>query len=93
MALQFFNTLSRQVEEFQPLDGKRVGVYACGPTVYRPPHVGNYRTFIFNDLLHRYLEWKGFDVRFVMNLTDVEDKIIDAAAEAGVHIDEIIVLN
>jgi hypothetical protein len=53
-----------------------VGVYACGPTVYRPPHIGNFRTFVFNDLLHRYLEWKGFDVTFVMNLTDVEDKII-----------------
>jgi cysteinyl-tRNA synthetase len=58
----------------------RVGVYACGPTVYRPPHVGNFRTFVFNDLLHRYLEAKGYDVRFVMNLTDVEDKIITAAA-------------
>ena len=89
MPLQFFNTLTRKVEDFQPVDGKRVGVYACGPTVYRPPHVGNYRTFIFNDLLHRYLEWKGFDVKFVMNLTDVEDKIIEAAHEAGVHIDEI----
>src|SRR5687768_9359334 len=89
MALQFFNTLSRKVEEFQPVSGNKVGVYACGPTVYRPPHVGNYRTFIFNDLLHRYLEWKGYDVKFVMNLTDVEDKIIEAAHEQGVHIDEI----
>ena len=89
MALQFYNTLTRSIEEFKPVDGKRVGVYACGPTVYRPPHVGNYRTFIFNDLLHRYLEWKGYDVKFVMNLTDVEDKIIEAAHEQGVHIDEI----
>ncbi|HET9439260.1 MAG TPA: cysteine--tRNA ligase [Longimicrobiales bacterium] len=89
MALQFFNTLTRKVEEFQPLDGKRVGVYACGPTVYRPPHVGNYRTFIFNDLLHRYLEWKGFDVKFVMNLTDVEDKIIEAAHQQGVKIEQV----
>ncbi|HEY0674201.1 MAG TPA: cysteine--tRNA ligase [Longimicrobiales bacterium] len=89
MALQFFNTLTRKVEEFQPLDGKRVGVYACGPTVYRPQHVGNYRTFIFNDLLHRYLEWKGFDVKFVMNLTDVEDKIIEAAHQQSVKIDQV----
>ncbi|HEY0670757.1 MAG TPA: class I tRNA ligase family protein, partial [Longimicrobiales bacterium] len=89
MALQFFNTLTRKVEEFQPLDGKRVGVYACGPTVYRPPHVGNYRTFIFNDLLHRYLEWKGFAVKFVMNLTDVEDKIIEAAHQQSVKIDQV----
>ena len=87
--LRFFNTLTRRIEEFQPLDDNRVGVYACGPTVYRPPHVGNYRTFVFNDLLHRYLEWKGFTVKFVMNLTDVEDKIIDAAHERGVPITEI----
>jgi cysteinyl-tRNA synthetase len=86
---RFFNTLTRRVEEFQPLDGRRVGVYACGPTVYRPPHVGNYRTFIFNDLLHRYLEWKGYQVKFVMNLTDVEDKIIEAAHSQGVAIGEI----
>ena len=86
---RFFNTLTRQIEEFQPLQAGRVGVYACGPTVYRPPHVGNYRTFIFNDLLHRYLEWKGYAVKFVMNLTDVEDKIIEAAHQQGVHIDEV----
>ena len=86
MALRFYNTLSRKVEAFTPLREKRVGVYACGPTVYRPPHVGNYRTFVFNDLLHRYLEWQAFDVRFVMNLTDVEDKIIAAAHESGVAI-------
>lgn len=89
MSLRFFNTLTRQVEEFRPIVAGRVGVYACGPTVYRPPHVGNYRTFIFNDLLHRYLEWKGVDVRFVMNLTDVEDKIIAAAAEQNVQIDAV----
>jgi cysteinyl-tRNA synthetase len=89
MALQFFNTLSRKVEEFTPLNPGRVGVYACGPTVYRPPHVGNFRTFIFNDILHRYLEWKGFEVRFVMNLTDVEDKIIDGAREQGVKIGDV----
>ncbi|MGQ0562995.1 MAG: cysteine--tRNA ligase [Gemmatimonadota bacterium] len=89
MSVHFYNTLARRVEAFAPLAGRRVGVYACGPTVYRPPHIGNYRTFIFNDLLHRYLEWKGFDVRFVMNLTDVEDKIIAAAHEASVGIDAI----
>lgn len=89
MALRFFNTLTRSVEEFRPIDGNKVGVYACGPTVYRPPHVGNYRTFVFNDLLHRYLEWKQYDVKFVMNLTDVEDKIIEAAHEQGVQIDAI----
>jgi cysteinyl-tRNA synthetase len=86
MTLRLYNTLSRSLEEFVPADAARVGVYACGPTVYRPPHIGNFRTFVFNDLLHRYLEWKGYGVRFVMNLTDVEDKIIDAAASRGVPI-------
>lgn len=89
MALRFYNTLSRKVEEFTPLMAGRVGVYACGPTVYRPPHIGNFRTFVFNDLLHRYLEWKGFAVRFVMNLTDVEDKIIQAAREQRVRIGDV----
>ena len=86
MPLRFYNTLSRSLEEFRPLDPQRVGIYACGPTVYRPPHIGNFRTFVFNDLLHRYLEWKGYTVKFVMNLTDVEDKIIDGAAQQGVDI-------
>jgi cysteinyl-tRNA synthetase len=84
MAVRFYNTLTRSLEAFTPLEDGKVRIYACGPTVYRPPHIGNFRTFVVDDLLHRYLEWKGFDVRFVMNLTDVEDKIIDAAARAGV---------
>ena len=86
MALQFYNTLSRSLEPFEPLDPGLVRVYACGPTVYRAPHIGNFRTFIFTDILHRYLEWKGYNVRFVMNLTDVEDKIIDAAGKQAVPI-------
>jgi cysteinyl-tRNA synthetase len=89
MPLRLHNTLSRSLEEFAPAAPPRVGIYACGPTVYRPPHIGNFRTFVFNDLLHRYLEWKGFDVTFVMNLTDVEDKIITEAATLGVSIGEV----
>jgi cysteinyl-tRNA synthetase len=89
MPLRFYNTMTRQLEEFIPIDPARVGVYACGPTVYRPPHIGNFRTFVFNDLLHRYLEWKGFGVTFVMNLTDVEDKIINEAAGRGVQIEAV----
>ena len=89
MPLRFYNTLSRSLEEFTPARSERVGVYACGPTVYQPPHIGNFRTFVFNDLLHRYLEWKGFGVRFVMNLTDVEDKIINSAVEQSVPIGDI----
>ncbi|MGH7445282.1 MAG: class I tRNA ligase family protein, partial [Longimicrobiales bacterium] len=89
MALRFYNTLSRALEDFEPADPARVGVYACGPTVYRPPHIGNFRTFVFSDVLHRYLEWKGLGVRFVMNLTDVEDKIINDAVERGVPLDQV----
>src|SRR6185503_15695688 len=85
MALKFFNTLSRSVQEFVPLDlaGKRVGMYVCGPTVYDYGHIGNFRTFVFGDLVRRYLEFKGYEVRHVMNITDVEDKIIKRVRETG----------
>jgi len=89
MPLRFYNTLTRSLEEFKPLRPSHVGIYACGPTVYRPPHIGNFRTFVFNDVLRRYLQWKGYDVRFVMNLTDVEDKIIGGASELGVSIGDV----
>ncbi|HWN94669.1 MAG TPA: cysteine--tRNA ligase [Methylomirabilota bacterium] len=85
MALKFFNTLSRSVQEFVPLDpaGKSVGMYVCGPTVYDYGHIGNFRTFVFADLVRRYLEFKGYAVRHVMNVTDVEDKIIKRVHESG----------
>ena len=85
--LRFYDTLSRSLRPFEPLTPGRVGVYACGPTVYRQPHIGNYRTFLFNDLLVRWLRAKGYDVRFVMNLTDVDDKTIRGAAQDGVPLD------
>ncbi|HEU5125997.1 MAG TPA: cysteine--tRNA ligase [Verrucomicrobiae bacterium] len=83
MALKFFNTLSRSVQDFVPLDpaGKKVGMYCCGPTVYDFAHIGNWRTFVFGDLVRRYLEFKGYDVNHVMNITDVEDKIIKRVRE------------
>lgn len=87
MALRFFNTLSRSLQEFDPLEPGTARIYACGPTVYQLPHIGNYRTFLFNDLLHRYLEWKGFRVKFVMNLTDVDDKTINGALQQGTPLD------
>jgi cysteinyl-tRNA synthetase len=90
MALTLFNTLTRSKEPFEPLEEGRVGMYACGPTVYQLPHIGNYRTFLFNDILHRYLEWKGYDVTFVMNLTDVDDRIIERAGAEGVAIREFV---
>src|SRR5580658_2564894 len=83
MALRLFNTLSRSVQEFVPLDpaGKQVGLYCCGPTVHDFAHIGNFRTFVFTDLVRRSLEFKGYAVRHVMNITDVEDKIIRRVAE------------
>ncbi len=85
MALKFFNTLSRSVQEFVPLDpsGKTVGMYCCGPTVYDYGHIGNFRTFVFSDLVRRYLDFKGYAVRHVMNITDVEDNIIRRVRETG----------
>ena len=85
MALKFFNTLSRSVQEFVPLDpsGKTVGMYCCGPTVYDYGHIGNFRTFVFSDLVRRYLDFQGYAVRHVMNITDVEDKIIRRVRETG----------
>jgi cysteinyl-tRNA synthetase len=88
MALRVFNTLSRSVQDFTPLDpaGKRVGLYCCGPTVHDFAHIGNFRTFVFADLVRRYLEFKGYAVTHVMNITDVEDKIIKRVREQGVKL-------
>jgi len=84
MALKFRNTLSRSVQEFVPMDpaGKRLGLYCCGPTVYDFAHIGNWRTFVLGDLVRRYLEFKGYDVQHVMNITDVDDKIIKRVRES-----------
>jgi cysteinyl-tRNA synthetase len=88
MPLRIYNTLARELEEFQPLEPGKARVYACGPTIYDYPHIGNFRTFIVSDLLHRYLEWSGYEVRFVTNLTDVDDKVIRGAQDRGVSIGE-----
>ncbi|MDZ4722685.1 MAG: cysteine--tRNA ligase [candidate division Zixibacteria bacterium] len=76
MPLVFKNSLSRQKEEFVPLQSGKVSLYTCGPTVYNFAHIGNYRTFMFEDLLRRYLKYKGYEVTQVMNITDIDDKII-----------------
>ncbi len=83
MALKLFNTLSRSIQEFTPLDpaGKKAGMYCCGPTIYDFAHIGNWRTFIFGNLVRRTLEFKGYAVTHVMNITDVEDKIIKRVRE------------
>ena len=84
MPIKFFNTLSRSIQEFVPLDtaGRKVGMYCCGPTVYDFAHIGNWRTFIFGDLVRRYLQFKGYEVHHVMNITDVDDKIIKRVRES-----------
>jgi cysteinyl-tRNA synthetase len=86
MALRFFNTLSRQLEEFRPRDpaAHNIDIYTCGPTVYSRAHIGNFRAYIFEDLLQRHLELRGYKVHRVMNITDVDDKTIRGAREAGV---------
>ena len=83
MALALYNTLTRQLEEFRPADGETVRMYSCGPTVYNYVHIGNLRTFTFQDILRRYLRHRGWKLDHVMNITDVDDKIIRSAAEAG----------
>jgi cysteinyl-tRNA synthetase len=86
--LRFFNTLSRQQEEFHPLVEGKVGMYICGPTVWNFAHIGNFRTFVFGDILRRYLKFKGYDVTHVFNLTDIDDRIINEAAARNISIDE-----
>src|SRR5215471_9489569 len=88
MALRLYNTLSGKVEEFHPLDDNRVRMYACGPTVYDYGHIGNFRTFVAVDLLYRLFKQSGYDLRFVMNITDVDDKIIRNASRDGVTVEQ-----
>lgn len=87
--LRLYNTLTRQVEPFAPADGRTVRVYTCGPTVYNPAHLGNFRTFLFEDLLRRVIRLSGWDIEQVMNLTDVDDKIIKRAVEQKLTISEV----
>jgi cysteinyl-tRNA synthetase len=88
MSLRFYNTLTQQVEPFSPLSGNTVRMYTCGPTVYNYIHIGNLRTFTFQDILRRVLRANGYKLDHVMNITDVEDKIIRAAAAANQSIYE-----
>jgi len=83
MALHLTNTLGGTLEELAPLEPGHVRIYSCGPTVYGPPHIGNFRAFLLGDLLRRYLEWSGLHVTWVMNITDVDDRIIRDLQAAG----------
>ena len=81
--VRLHDTLSGEPHPLVPLDGETVRIYSCGPTVYGPAHIGNFRSFLFADLLVRYLRWRGYQVRWVMNITDIDDKIIKGADAAG----------
>ncbi len=83
MAIRFYNTLTRKIEEFIPLEPGQVKMYMCGPTVYDYFHIGNARSFVMIDIIKRYFIYKGFEVKFVMNLTDIDDKIINKAIAEG----------
>ena len=86
--LSFFNTLSRKIEEFHPIDDGKVRMYICGPTVWNFAHIGNFRTFVFGDVLRRFLKFKGYELTHVFNLTDIDDRIINEAAAGNISIDE-----
>jgi len=88
--LKFHNTLSGQLEEFQPINSNEIRLYICGPTVWSYAHIGNFRTFTFGDVLRRYLKFKGYNLTHVMNLTDVDDRIINEAKKAEKTIDDFV---
>jgi cysteinyl-tRNA synthetase len=88
MALRLYNTMSGEIEEFVSLEPNHVRMYACGPTVYDYGHIGNFRTFVAIDILVRFLRQSGYDVRHVMNITDVDDKIIRNSARDGIGVKE-----
>ncbi|MFA6711373.1 MAG: class I tRNA ligase family protein, partial [Candidatus Caldatribacteriota bacterium] len=89
MSLKLYNTLSRKKEEFISLNEKRVGMYVCGPTVYNFFHIGNARPFLIFEVLRRYLRYKKYEVVYVTNFTDIDDKVINKAKEMGISYDKV----
>ena len=87
--MKLYNTMSKKKEEFVPLEEGKVRMYVCGPTVYNFIHIGNARPMIVFDTVRRYFEYKGYDVNYVSNFTDVDDKIINKAIEEGTSADEV----
>jgi cysteinyl-tRNA synthetase len=87
--LNIYNTLTGKTEAFKPREGKQVKMYTCGPSTYQPAHIGNYRTFLFEDILQRYLEYLGYKVTRLITLTDVEDKAIEQAKKEGITVEEL----
>src|SRR2546425_4745677 len=89
MSLRVYNTLTKQKELFEPVKPGKVGMYLCGPTVYKPPHIGHLVGPVIFDAIKRYLVYKGYEVNWVVNITDVDDKLIDAAAAEGTTVADI----
>ncbi len=87
--LNLYNTLTRKTEPFTPSEDMQVKMYTCGPSTYQPAHIGNYRTFLFEDILQRYMEYLGYNVKRLMTLTDVEDKAIDQAKKENLTVEEL----
>lgn len=83
--MKLYNTLTRKKEEFVPLEEGKVKMYVCGPTVYDYIHIGNARPYVIFDTIRRYMEYKGYEVKYVQNFTDVDDKIINKAIKEGVE--------
>src|SRR5439155_97415 len=89
MTLRVYNTLSKQKELFEPVRPGKIGMYLCGPTVYKSPHIGHMVGPVIFDAIKRYLQYKGFEVTLVVNITDVDDKLINAANKAGATMKEL----
>src|SRR5690606_17860946 len=89
MTVYLYNTLTRKKEPFQPLRSNKVHMYVCGPTVYNYIHIGNARVFVFFDVVRRYFKHLGYDVTYVQNFTDVDDRLIQASIETGKTVPEI----
>ena len=87
--LKLFNTYSDKIEEFEPINGKKVNMYVCGPTVYDNPHLGHARCYITWDVVYRYLKFLGYDVTYCRNVTDVDDKILAKSEKEGISPDEV----
>lgn len=88
--IKFYNTLTRKKQVFKPLKKRVVGIYSCGPTVYDLAHIGNFRSYIFADILRRYLEYKGYKVKHIMNITDIDDKIIKRSAQVNMKLKDFV---
>ena len=89
MSTQFYNSLTKKKETFKPIEAGKVKLYTCGPTVYDMAHIGNFRAFMFEDLLKRYLLLKGFEINHIMNITDVDDKTIKRSFDENIPITEL----